>query len=165
MRDLIERHSDASGGNRRDFHNGAYAAIADELNAALAELEACKLELKQAQGNYKNLLNNVGQGKAKNELRKRENERLKEDNAYYRRQVDSVANAVLAIGGTWAMDGNGDVRIAPPDVEDVARRNVELANELESTKALLEELREKLGRAIGLADEIRKLQDLGGGDE
>ena len=35
VRDLIERHSDASGGNGRDFHNGAYAAIADELNATL----------------------------------------------------------------------------------------------------------------------------------
>ena len=35
VRDLIERHSDASGGNGRDFHNGAYVAIADELNATL----------------------------------------------------------------------------------------------------------------------------------
>ena len=35
VRDLIERHSDASGGNGRDFHNGAYMAIADELNATL----------------------------------------------------------------------------------------------------------------------------------
>ena len=33
IRDLIERHSDESGGNGRDFHNGAYVAIADELNA------------------------------------------------------------------------------------------------------------------------------------
>lgn len=32
IRDLIERHSDESGGNGRDFHNGAYVAIADELN-------------------------------------------------------------------------------------------------------------------------------------
>lgn len=32
VRDLIERHSDASGGNGRDFHNGAYEVIADELN-------------------------------------------------------------------------------------------------------------------------------------
>ena len=31
VRDAIERHSDAAGGNGRDFHNGAYAAIADEL--------------------------------------------------------------------------------------------------------------------------------------
>lgn len=35
IRDLIERHSDAAGGNGRDFHNGAYTAIADELNATL----------------------------------------------------------------------------------------------------------------------------------
>lgn len=35
VRDLIERHSDASGGNGRDFHNGAYVAIADELNATI----------------------------------------------------------------------------------------------------------------------------------
>lgn len=35
VRDAIERHSDASGGNGRIFHNGAYAAIADELNATL----------------------------------------------------------------------------------------------------------------------------------
>lgn len=35
VRDLIERHSDACGGNGRDFHNGAYVAIADELNATL----------------------------------------------------------------------------------------------------------------------------------
>ena len=35
VRDLIERHSDAAGGNGRDFHNGAYEAIADELNATL----------------------------------------------------------------------------------------------------------------------------------
>ena len=32
IRGLIERHSDESGGNGRDFHNGAYVAIADELN-------------------------------------------------------------------------------------------------------------------------------------
>lgn len=35
VRDAIERHSDASGGNGRDFHNGAYAAIADEIAATL----------------------------------------------------------------------------------------------------------------------------------
>jgi len=35
VRDLIEWHSDASGGNGRDFHNGAYVAIADELNATM----------------------------------------------------------------------------------------------------------------------------------
>ena len=35
VRDLIERHSDASGGNGRDFHNGAYVAIANELNSTL----------------------------------------------------------------------------------------------------------------------------------
>lgn len=35
VRDLIERHSDAAGGNGRDLHNGAYEAIADELNAEL----------------------------------------------------------------------------------------------------------------------------------
>lgn len=40
VRDLIERHSDESGGNGRDFHNGAYKAIADELNTR-AEL-TCK---------------------------------------------------------------------------------------------------------------------------
>ena len=28
IRGLIERHSDESGGNGRDFHNGAYVAIA-----------------------------------------------------------------------------------------------------------------------------------------
>ena len=39
VRDLIERHSDASGGNGRDFHNGAYVAIADELNATLGRGE------------------------------------------------------------------------------------------------------------------------------
>ena len=33
IRGLIERHSDESGDNGRDFHNGAYVAIADELNA------------------------------------------------------------------------------------------------------------------------------------
>ena len=38
VRDLIERHSDASGGNGRDFHNGAYAAIADDLNATLGDV-------------------------------------------------------------------------------------------------------------------------------
>lgn len=37
VRDLIERHSDATGGNGRDFHNGAYVAIADELNATLGQ--------------------------------------------------------------------------------------------------------------------------------
>lgn len=42
VRDLIERHSDAAGGNGRDFHNGAYDAIADELNAALGGGE-CEL--------------------------------------------------------------------------------------------------------------------------
>ena len=36
VRDAIERHSDASGGNGRDFHNGAYAAIADEIEQAIA---------------------------------------------------------------------------------------------------------------------------------
>ena len=35
IRSIIERHSDASGGNGRDFHNGAYEAIADDLNATL----------------------------------------------------------------------------------------------------------------------------------
>lgn len=38
VRDLIERHSDAYGGNGRDFHNGAYVAIADELNATLGDV-------------------------------------------------------------------------------------------------------------------------------
>ena len=37
VRDLIERYSDASGGNGRDFHNGAYVAIADDLNATLGD--------------------------------------------------------------------------------------------------------------------------------
>jgi len=37
VRDAIERHSDASGGNGRDFHNGAYAAIADEIAATLGD--------------------------------------------------------------------------------------------------------------------------------
>lgn len=36
VRDAIERHSYASGGNGRDFHNGAYAAIADEIAQAIA---------------------------------------------------------------------------------------------------------------------------------
>ena len=40
VRDLIERHSDASGGNGRDFHNGAYVTIADELNATLGDADA-----------------------------------------------------------------------------------------------------------------------------
>ena len=44
IRDLIERHSDASGGNGRDFHNGAYAAIADELNAELGS-GMCEMRL------------------------------------------------------------------------------------------------------------------------
>ena len=35
VRDLIERHSDHISGNTREFYNGAYVAIADELNAAL----------------------------------------------------------------------------------------------------------------------------------
>lgn len=142
-----------------------YEELESAYQTALAELEACKLELRQAQGNYKNLLNNVGQNNAKNEWRKRENERLKELNAYYRRQVRSVYDAVMAIGGTWAMDSGGGVRIVPPDMEEMAARNIELANELESTKAQLEEARENLSRAIVLADEIRKLQDLEGGGE
>lgn len=32
VRDLIERHSDHISGNTREFYNGAYAEIADELN-------------------------------------------------------------------------------------------------------------------------------------
>lgn len=36
VRDLIEHHSDEVGGNGRDFHNGAYEAIADELNATFS---------------------------------------------------------------------------------------------------------------------------------
>ena len=35
--DLIERHSDHISGNTREFYNGAYAEIADELNAMLGE--------------------------------------------------------------------------------------------------------------------------------
>lgn len=35
VRDLIERHSGHVSGNAREFYNGAYAEIADELNAAL----------------------------------------------------------------------------------------------------------------------------------
>lgn len=35
VRDLIERHSDHISGNTREFYNGAYAEIADELNAEL----------------------------------------------------------------------------------------------------------------------------------
>ena len=35
VRDLIERHSDHIRGNTREFYNGAYAEIADELNAEL----------------------------------------------------------------------------------------------------------------------------------
>lgn len=53
VRDLIERHSDASCGNGRDFHNGAYVAIADELNATLGSYnctnsertETCKVDV------------------------------------------------------------------------------------------------------------------------
>jgi len=42
VRDLIERHSDASGGNGRDFHNGAYARMADEIEQAIeATLGPC----------------------------------------------------------------------------------------------------------------------------
>ena len=37
VRDLIERHSAWVIGNNRCFHNGAYAEIADELNATLGE--------------------------------------------------------------------------------------------------------------------------------
>ena len=49
VRDLIERHSDASGGNGRDFHNGAYKAIADELNTrAERTCEACYHGYEQA---------------------------------------------------------------------------------------------------------------------
>ena len=44
VRDLIERHSDASGGNGRDFHNGAYVAIADELNATLGSCNCSNSE-------------------------------------------------------------------------------------------------------------------------
>lgn len=33
VRDLIERHSDHISGNTREFYNGAYAEIADELNS------------------------------------------------------------------------------------------------------------------------------------
>lgn len=35
VRDLIERHSDHISGNTREFYNGAYAEIADELSAVL----------------------------------------------------------------------------------------------------------------------------------
>lgn len=42
VRDLIERHSDHISGNIREFYNGAYAEIADELNATLGGGE-CKL--------------------------------------------------------------------------------------------------------------------------
>lgn len=42
IRDLIERHSDESGGNGRNFHNGAYVAIADELNARAER--TCEIE-------------------------------------------------------------------------------------------------------------------------
>lgn len=44
IRDLIERHSDESGGNGRDFHNGAYVAIADELNARAERTCECVAE-------------------------------------------------------------------------------------------------------------------------
>lgn len=33
VRDLIERHSDHISGNTREFYNGAYAEIADELKS------------------------------------------------------------------------------------------------------------------------------------
>jgi hypothetical protein len=42
VRDLIERHSSWVIGNNRCFHNGAYEAIADELNATLGR-GTCKL--------------------------------------------------------------------------------------------------------------------------
>ena len=142
-----------------------YEELESAYQMTLAELEACKLELRQVQGNYKNLLNNAGQDKAEHEQRRRENEELRKRAAYYRNQVDSVYDAVMAIGGTWAMDSGGGVRIVPPDMEEMEARNVGLANELESTKAQLEDARENLSRAIVLADEIRKLQDLKGGAE
>lgn len=40
VRDLIERHSDHISGNTREFYNGAYAEIADELNATLGRQRA-----------------------------------------------------------------------------------------------------------------------------
>lgn len=42
VRDLIERHSDHISGNTREFYNGAYAGIADELNSRAER--TCKQE-------------------------------------------------------------------------------------------------------------------------
>lgn len=45
VRDLIERHSDHISGNTREFYNGAYAEIADELNSRAertCELHDCE---------------------------------------------------------------------------------------------------------------------------
>ena len=44
VRDIIERHSDALGGNGRDFHNGAYVAIANELNSTLSSCNCSNSE-------------------------------------------------------------------------------------------------------------------------
>lgn len=46
VRDLIERHSDRISGNTREFYNGAYAEIADELNATL-ESGTCHMVLRE----------------------------------------------------------------------------------------------------------------------
>lgn len=43
VRDVIERHSAWVIGNNRCFHNSAYEAIADELNAAMGGGE-CEME-------------------------------------------------------------------------------------------------------------------------
>lgn len=42
VRDLIERHSDHISGNTREFYNGAYEEIADELNSRAER--TCKMQ-------------------------------------------------------------------------------------------------------------------------
>lgn len=46
VRDLIERHSDHISGNTREFYNGAYAEIADELNSRVER--TCEWELEHS---------------------------------------------------------------------------------------------------------------------
>ncbi len=55
VRDLIERHSDHISGNTREFCNGAYAEIADELNAALGD-DGYKQAAEYWKGMYEELL-------------------------------------------------------------------------------------------------------------
>ena len=51
VRDLIERHSDHISGNTREFYNGAYAEIADELNAELGS-GTCECVWNEQEGTF-----------------------------------------------------------------------------------------------------------------